>query len=215
VVCVRAETMFRPGGPMSVAVVGSRRAAGSTTLAATMANEFEVSGSKVMLIDADPRTSELSDLFATDMISIADFMADIDETHRDSLVLASLSAGLASLDSSPALGAQVVGIKTHSDVEFLRHGDLRKLVTRAEASFGVIVIDGGPLLDTVTARKLVEIVDVVVLALPERYQSRADLPFIRHQLSDAGVRPLAVLMPTGHRPRKRGHTHQQSQTADA
>ena len=44
-------------------------------------------------------------------------------------------------------------------------------------------------------------VDVVVLALPERYQHRADLPFIRDQFVDAGVRPLAVLMPVKRRSR--------------
>jgi polysaccharide biosynthesis transport protein len=197
-VCVRTETMVRSGGPISIAVLGSSRASGATTLAATMANEFEVSGSKVLLVDADPRTPELSNLFAAEVVGIAGLM---DAADHDSLAFGSTWSRPPRLDGTAARGVQLVGIQSQSDVEYLRHEDLRKLVDAAKSGFGVIVIDGGPLLDTVTARNLVDTVDVVVLALPERYQTRADLPFIRDQFTAAGVRPLAVLMPVSRRSR--------------
>ena len=66
------------------------------------------------------------------------------------------------------------------------------------------MIDGGALLDTVAATHFIDAVDVVVLALPERFPASGRSSHSQRSVRVADVQPLAVLMPTPRRPRERG-----------
>ncbi|MDH3296188.1 MAG: hypothetical protein OER95_17860, partial [Acidimicrobiia bacterium] len=61
--CVRAEAKARINEPLTVAVVGSQRGAGTTTLALAMAERFAGGGSSVVVVDADVRDPRITALF--------------------------------------------------------------------------------------------------------------------------------------------------------
>jgi capsular polysaccharide biosynthesis protein len=58
--CVRAEANAGSNGTLTVAVVGTERNAGCSTLAAALAGRFAASGTRVLLIDADQHEPELT-----------------------------------------------------------------------------------------------------------------------------------------------------------
>ncbi|MEP7202472.1 MAG: hypothetical protein ABI894_07680, partial [Ilumatobacteraceae bacterium] len=74
-ICVRAEANAVPNEALTIAVVGTERGAGATTLALAMANRYATGGSEVLLIDADGGEAELSRIFADDSIGLSEMMA--------------------------------------------------------------------------------------------------------------------------------------------
>jgi Mrp family chromosome partitioning ATPase len=188
---VRAEGHAPSSGAFTVAVVGTERSAGSTTLAGALANRFAMNGARVLLVDADTRDSELSRLFAAGRPGIP------------ALIASGGDPGSGALSPTAVAGLLVVGTGDAVARRSLRRQSLPELISTASTQAHVVVFDCGPLLETASAVQLAHVADVVVLAVPERRLLTRTLVTIGNQLRDRRGGLLPVLMPARRRAERR------------
>ncbi|MEK7424480.1 MAG: hypothetical protein AAB131_11650 [Actinomycetota bacterium] len=192
--CVRAEAHSRANESLSVVVVGTERSAGTTTLAAAMANRFAANGSQVTLIDVDPRNPELTRLFAAGSPGIPALLAAttdhgaLPKRGRDGLRLDPYSP-------TTIRGLSVVGIGDKADSTGLRRQNVPDLIATAAAHSHVVVFDGGPLMDAASSVQLAQLCDTLVLAVPMRRQLTRTLATIATQVRGRRGELLPVSMP--------------------
>lgn len=187
--CVMAERNAPTDRGLTVLVIGTRKGAGSTTIAAIMSSRFAKSGASVLLIDADALDPELSELFAPD-VGISQV----------------LQGGFASENAGPNwkryagswLGLDrliIAGPCDADDRDWLRRSDIAHLVAQASAIGEVVVFDGGAVLGSSSASHLARLVDVVVLAIPVKRQSIRQLELVGHQLQGHHGDLLLIAVP--------------------
>lgn len=189
-VAVRAEGHAPTTGAFTVAVVGTERSAGATTLAGALANRFAMSGARVLLIDADTRDSELTRLFAPGRPGIPTLIS----------ARGDLSSG--AMSPTAVAGLLVVGTGDPVARRSLRRQTVPDLLAAASEQAHVVVFDCGPLLETASAVQLAHMADVVVLAVPERRLLSRTLVTIGGQLRDRRGGLVPVLMPAHRRARR-------------
>ena len=208
---VRAETNARVGEAFTVVVVGTERSSGCTTVAEAMANRFAAHGSRVLLIDADQRHSELTHVFAAGAPGIPALLAyaATNATGRRS----TSSGRLDPFSATAVPGLSVVGIGDKSVSSGLRRQNLPELVDAAKHYAHVVVLDGGALLDSALTVQLTQLVDAVVLCVPVRKQLNSSLATIKTQLADARGEVLPVFVPVGRRSRRNRGEPQQAMPA--
>jgi Mrp family chromosome partitioning ATPase len=194
---VRAEANARIGEAFTVVVVGTERASGTTTLAAAMANRFAVNGSQVLLVDADPRDSELTRLFAAGAPGIPALLAGA--TSNGGARRPVGGGRLDPLSHTALAGLSVVGIGDKSASTALRRQNVPDLIEAASSRAHVVVFDGGPLLDAASTVQLANLVDAVVLAIPMRKMLTRSLVTLGAQVQDRRGELLPVLMPAARR----------------
>jgi capsular polysaccharide biosynthesis protein/Mrp family chromosome partitioning ATPase len=196
-VAVRAEAHAPVEGTFTVAVVGTERSAGSTTLAGALANRYASNGSQVILIDADQRDSELTRLFAAGRPGIPALLAN---RAKDRPVNRRSDGSRFDPFSPTAVnGLVVVGIGDKADSGGLRRQVVPDLLEAASRSAHVVVFDCGPVLDAASTLQLVQLVDAVVLAVPTRRLLTRTLSTIASQLQGRRGGLLPVLMPIARR----------------
>jgi Mrp family chromosome partitioning ATPase len=198
---VRAEAHARIGQAFTVAVVGAERSSGTTTLAAAMANRYAATGSQVLLVDADPRDSELTRLFAAAAPGIPALLAGVGASADGSARRPASSARLAPFSPTAQPGLNVVGIGDKSSVAALRRQNVPELIDAAIRHAHVVVFDGGPLLDAASTVQLANLVDAVVLAVPNRKLLTRSLNTLVAQLQHRQGDLLPVLVAVGKRAR--------------
>lgn len=198
---VRAEAHARIGQAFTVAVVGAERSSGTTTLAAAMANRYAATGSQVLLVDADPRDSELTRLFAAAAPGIPALLAGAGASADGSARRSASSARLAPFSPTAQPGLNVVGIGDKSSVVALRRQNVPELIDAAVRHAHVVVFDGGPLLDAASTVQLANLVDAVVLAVPNRKLLTRSLNTLVAQLQHRQGDLLPVLVAVGKRAR--------------
>ena len=196
---VRAEAHARIGQAFTVAVVGAERSSGTTTLAAAMANRYAATGSQVLLVDADPRDSELTRLFAAAAPGIPALLAGVGASADGSARRPASSARLAPFSPTAQPGLNVVGIGDKSSVGALRRQNVPDLIDAAIRHAHVVVFDGGPLLDAASTVQLANLVDAVVLAVPNRKLLTRSLNTLVAQLQHRQGDLLPVLVAVGRR----------------
>jgi Mrp family chromosome partitioning ATPase len=184
---VRAEGHAPAAGAFTVAVVGTERSAGSSTLAGALANRFAMNGARVLLVDADARDSELTRLFAAGRPGIPALIASGGDPTSGALAPTAVA------------GLLVVGTGDTLARRSLRRQTVPDLISTASAQAHVVVFDCGPLLETAAAVQLAHMVDTVVLAVPERRLLTRTLVTIGNQLRDRRGSLLPVLMPARRR----------------
>lgn len=136
----------------SVVVAGTRPGAGATTLAASLAVRLADSGHQVLLVDGDRNRSELGELFIGDA-------GESKAGAPEGVVVVGLDELMATVRSESSTPAARVPIEQ---------------VIAAGREFGeIIVVDGGPLLDSVTTVELSRHCDSVVLAMPHGEKVRS------------------------------------------
>ncbi len=203
-ICVRAEANAIPNEALTIAVVGTERGAGATTLALAMANRYATGGSEVLVIDADGNEPELSRLFADESISLSDLMAMKHEGAAHLLPTKLLPRGSAT-PAPPTLpicripGLHLVTRQTQADVEALRRFDIRQIITEASYHAGLVIFDAGALFGTASSIHLSQIADVVVLAIPLRRQRVRGLTLVAQQLQNRRGQLLPVATPMNFR----------------
>lgn len=195
---VSSEAHAGIAGSVSVAVVGTQRCAGSTTVALALAGRFAASGARVALIDADAQRADLTLLFDA-------------AAHGGIPSLLAGEAGGSEVDN----GARRRGRRPRgayastnvTDVSLLGHGprldqpamhrsDAPRLVAAVTESFQAAVVDAGSLLDSALAQQLASNVDAVVVCVPLRDQRVDRLHRIERLLSDLPALVLPVLTDT-------------------
>lgn len=199
---VQAEASARIGEAFTVVVVGTERASGTTTLACAMAHRYAAGGSRVLLIDADPRDSEITRLFAPAAPGIPALLAGVPTGEAGPRRGPTLRLDPFSSTGQP--GLSVVGIGDKASVTALRRQNVPDLIEAAARNAHVVVIDGGPLMDAASTVQLATLVDAVVLVVPMRKLRTRALSTIVAQLGDRRGDLLPVLVPVSRRRRSPG-----------
>ncbi len=194
---VQAESRAHLGESLTVAVVGAARSAGTTTLAALVANRSAATGSSVLLVDADPRDNDLTRTFGADPHGLAALVA-----------APGRAAGprrLAALDRrDPSVATAVPGVRGggaggQAGGPVLRRQQVPDLLDAATRLASVVVIDAGPVLAAASSTQLAQLADAVVLAVPRRRLLRRTLASVAGQLADRRGGLLVVVVPARRR----------------
>ncbi|MFN8021001.1 MAG: hypothetical protein U0Q03_05670 [Acidimicrobiales bacterium] len=193
--CVRAEASARPGAPLVVVVAGSERSAGTTTLAAAMANRYAALGSQVLLVDADLRHPEVTSLFAPGRPGIAALLSHTEEIDANGLRRRPNLGDPFTPSGVP--GLTVVGLGDKSGNAPIRRQNVQDVVDAASRHAHVVVFDGGPLLDSATTVQLAQLADAVVLTMPLKRQRLDALAGVVHQIRSTDAELLPVGTPAG------------------
>lgn len=190
---VQAESRAHLGESLTVAVVGAVRSAGSTTVAALVANRLAANGSQVLLVDADPRDNELTRTFGADPHGVASLVAP----HGRGAGPRRL-ASLERRDPSVATavpGVRVLGAGDQPGGPALRRQQVPDLLDATTRLAPAVVVDAGPLLAAASSTHLVQLADAVVLAVPRRRLLRRTLAGVAAQLADRHDDLLVVVVP--------------------
>lgn len=205
--CVRAEASAQgETDALTIAVVGSQRGAGVTTVALGLAGRFARNGARTVVIDADLADPTISRSFqALDDAGIPGLLARLAAARKEPL-----RPGGPQPASPDSLPGRVFTPTSQPDVRVLGVGAPTKarslhrtnvdLVIEASSRGGVdvVVIDGGPLLDSASTVRLCQVVDVVVLVVPVSRQQIEPLGVIHRLLGyrSGDLLPVATrLMP--------------------
>ncbi len=191
--CVGAQTAAT-GEFVRIAVTGTVRGVGSSTLAAAMAGRFARRGSPTMLVDADQVDPWLSEAFGTvrdrgliRLLSVVNSGRSSSSVPGESVTVGSMSIGT----RIPEL--RVLGIG-EVDVEHpLQRVDVPKMVALLSVPGTVSVIDAGPMLDNAASLEIARSVDALVVLMPERRQQAWQLATIERSLIDTGVAVFPVV----------------------
>lgn len=178
--CVRIEGQTS-GDALIVAVAGTDSVSGTTTTAVAIGAHFGRQGLDTLLVDLDVMDPQLSRLAGT----------DDDISH-----LLEGSGDVTSTDL-PIPGVRFSGLGPEPDrIPRERVEDLVKCLGHAAR---VVVIDCGTLLDSASSRRIVEVADAAVLAVPIKRQRSADLSVIAQDLRSGDGLVLPVVTPVARR----------------
>jgi len=183
--CVRSEAKAQMSDRLIVAVVGTQRGAGATTVALAMAEQFATTGSEVVLIDGDVRDPKVTEVFDGSVNGgipavIANDGALIDR-QGDSVFTKTMDPQVSVL----GLGA--------SRGRALRRENIASILEAASRKAQIVVVDGGPALDLASTIQLTRLADAVVLATPISRQKVDELADIGRQLSQVREKLLPII----------------------
>jgi MinD-like ATPase involved in chromosome partitioning or flagellar assembly len=194
--CVRAEAGESNGG-LTIAVVGAEAAAGVTTVAAAMAAHFGGQGVDVLLVDLDTAHPELSRLAGGESNG-SDALLVPDRPNRSR---ARKDGALAEVTieavetNAPGVSFAGVGMEPAR----ISRDSTERVVGATRRSAGVVVFDGGALLNAASSLRLAELVDVVVVAVPIKRQRSNTLAIVGQQLGTSAATVLPVITPASRR----------------
>jgi polysaccharide biosynthesis transport protein len=178
--CVRAEAMAEMGKALRVAVVGTHRGAGTTTTALAMAHRFAQAGLSVVLIDADVRSPYVTEAFGADRSGGVASMLRGDDPR-------------AAFTASEDPNVEILGLGDRPSSVILRRDAVPSLLDGAGARSQVVIVDGGPLLQSASSVQLCHLVDAVVLTIPLADQRADELEDVVRQLEEVRDRVLPVI----------------------
>lgn len=193
--CVRAEAKARINEPLTVAVVGTQRNAGATTLALGMAERFASGGSSVVLVDADVRDPRVTALFnATHDGGVPAVVLN------DGALIDQRGRSVFTRTMDPEVS--VLGLGSSRGAASLRRDTVASVLEAARRKAQIVVVDGGPALDLASTLQLIAMADAVVLALPLSRQKSDGLSDVSRQLGSVRDKLLPVVTSPSRRPAK-------------
>ncbi len=178
-VAVQAEALATIDQPLTIAVVGSQRGAGTTTTAVALAARFAAAEYSVLLVDADRRDPWITEVFGAG------------EHGGIPALLGTSEAGLQKIftrTSEPDV--RVLGLGRTGSI--LRREAAPHLVEASREAANIIIFDGGPLLDAASTVELCNTVDAIVLTVPLSMQRTDDLSSVTRQLAPVRNKVLPV-----------------------
>lgn len=181
---VRAEALGSVTEPLTVAVVGTQRIAGTTTLATAMAGRFSAAEFEVVLVDLDASDPYLSQAFdgmkGEGLAAVFGQTPDRAFSHTGRVGVTLLGRGRKAVSIRRDLVSTVL--------------DVAK--TRAH----IVIIDAGSVLDAAATVELCDLVDAVVLAVPLNKQETRSLGHVARQFEPITRKVLPVIThPTSRR----------------
>lgn len=164
-IAVAAEAQGPVDRPTRVVVVGAQRGAGTTTLAMLVAHEFISSDATVALVDADPKSSRLTEIVGSTNATFDDLVhVDLDRMASEAVLIG---------PTTPA--------------GRLRRGEIEPFFDALAKSTRIVVVDGGSVLSAATTVDLCYAADVVILAVPTRRQNIAALQAVGRAVTRSDV----------------------------
>jgi receptor protein-tyrosine kinase len=193
--CVRAEALAPINEPLTVAVTGTMRSAGSTTLALAMAERFAAGGASVVLVDADVRDPRITALFNATadggvpaVIATGGSLTDVQ--------------GRSALTRTMDPAVSVLGLGPNRGSAALRRDTVPTVLEGAHRKADIVVVDGGPVLDLASTIYAASLADAVVLAVPLARQKADALADMARQLGSVRHKLLPVVTAPSRRPAK-------------
>jgi capsular polysaccharide biosynthesis protein/Mrp family chromosome partitioning ATPase len=189
--CVRAESKGSPGKTLTIAVVGTMRPSGVTTLAVALAARFNELGSSVVLVDADLANSAITRTFAPSGLGIPALLANDNIDTR---------SGKSRPQQDPYVSygtVHVLGLGARNGRASLPRAQVAEVIDGASREAQIVVIDAGEALDSSSALEICRLVDVVIVAVPVKKQRRQILEEIGGELSGRARSILPVITRPG------------------
>jgi len=183
--CVRSEAKAQMSDRLIVAVVGTQRGAGATTLALAMAEQFATSGSAVVLVDGDVRDPKISEVFNAESNGGIPSVISNDGALVDRQGISVFTKTMDPQVSVLGLGA--------TRGRGLRRDNVANVLEAACRKAQIVVVDGGPALELASTIQLTRLADAVVLATPISRQKVDDLVDIGRQLSQVKDKLLPII----------------------
>lgn len=189
--CVRAEASAQgETDALTIAVVGTRRGVGATTVTLGLAGRFARNGARTVVIDADLADPTISRSFnAMDDAGIPGLLARLAAARKEPLPPGapapvppeSLPSRVFTPTSLPDV--RVLGVGAPTKARSLHRTNVDVVIdASSRGGVDVVVIDGGPLLDSASTVRLCQVVDVVVLVVPVQQQLIEPLGVIKRLL---------------------------------
>lgn len=194
--CVRAEASGSDGG-LTVAVIGTDGSAGVTGIAAAMAAHFGGQGVDVLLVDLDTVHPELSRLVGVESNGCPTLFRPDRRKKSPAAQDGALARVQVDALRTEAAGVSFAGVGTEPGR--ISRESMERVVEATRRSAGVVVIDGGAMLDAASSVRLAELADVVVLAVPIKRQRASTLAIIGQQLRGSAATVLPVITRTSGR----------------
>jgi Mrp family chromosome partitioning ATPase len=192
VVTAQLQTMAALDAPLRVAVVAGQRGAGATAMALALAGSLRRTGDRVVVMDADDRKPELTEICLQRGRPSTDARSESSE----------LITSPPSLGSGNGDGTSDVLIVGRSGV--LRREAVPALLAQAVAAADVVVADGGPLVDSAPAGELCHAADAVVFVVRRRGQRIDVLRTASMRLSEIRHKVLLVCVTLQEPSRRKG-----------
>lgn len=183
---VRAEAMADPDidHALTIAVVGTRPGAGTTTLTLALARRFSQSGYSVVVVDGDLRTQTISETFdASPHGGISAVLAA--EVRRPSKPVEYFTP-------TDLPRVEVLGTGRIERRDALRRDAIGPILEAARDRGQIVLFDGGSLLGSALTLFAAKAADVIVLAVPVHDQDHESLAEVADHLPSDRSRVLAV-----------------------
>ena len=189
--CVRSEASAQgETDALAIAVVGSQRGAGVTTVALAMAGRLARNGARTVVIDgdlADPTISRSFDALGDAGIPglLARLAAARNEPPPPGTPRPPSPESFPPRVFTPTSlpDVRVLGVGAPTKARSLHRTNADTVIgAAARGGVDVVVIDGGPLLDSASTVRLCQVVDVVVLVVPSKRQLTEPLGVITRLL---------------------------------
>lgn len=197
-ICVRAQANAVDDRPLVIAVVGTQRNAGTTTLALAMAGRYARTDLNSVIIDFDSHHPELTELFAADTGGIPTVLSYLGQPSSNGAPM-SPNARSRRIDpttifaSTPVERVRIIGAGTGHDMLTLRRSEIARILEFASRDVEVVIADAGSLPDAAAAEQLVRLADCVVLAVPLRKLRASTLDTTARLLSGRSELILPVI----------------------
>lgn len=154
----RRELDIRNSGPRIILVTSALPGDGAPTVASNLAHHYAVTGTRVLLADADTRRSPLTrQLSPQRPVGLLEQLA-----HGRPLEAAILRDGRTGLHFLPATGQSSVSA---SAPELLSSTAMRESLVRLKTRFDVIILSAPPLLPVLDGRILADYADQIVFVM--------------------------------------------------
>ncbi len=189
----RLELASTVVGARVILVGGSREGAGSTTAAIGLAARFARRGNRTVLIDGDDQHAALTGALDAPAGSLSDVAAEIPPQLG-----ATDLPNLITLGTSPSISTRRLD------------GDAVVAALRPVAD--VVIIDVGPVLESMTAAALARAADQIVLVLPESGQRHDGVAQVARVFDSVRERLIPVVADV---PRARGKNNRPTTVPDA
>lgn len=205
---VRAEAMADPeiDHALTIAVVGTQPAAGTTTLTLALARRLSRSGYSVVIVDGDLRTQTISEIF------------DTDPSKGISAVLAAEvkkpTKPVNYFTDTDLPRVEVLGVGKIERREALRRDAIGPILDVARDRGQIVLYDGGSLMGSALTLFASKAADVIVLAVPLLEQDQEILSEIADNLPTERSRVLAVTTAPVRRRHRRPDAAEVDQTKD-
>jgi capsular polysaccharide biosynthesis protein/Mrp family chromosome partitioning ATPase len=170
-ICARAQANAVDDRPLVIAVVGTQRNAGTTTLALSMAGRFARTDLNSVIIDFDSHDPELTELFASETGGIPTVLSYLNQPSANGAPMSANSRArridpTTIFASTPSDRVRIIGAGADHDTLTLRRSEISRILEFAARDVEVVIADAGSLPDAAAAEQLVRIADCVVLAIP-------------------------------------------------
>jgi Mrp family chromosome partitioning ATPase len=199
----RAQANAVDDRALVVAVVGTQRGAGVSTLALALAGRFARTDNNVVLIDFDTHDPELTRSLASGTSGMPALLSYLEHASSSLGTRGSYIDPTTIFAGTPVDRVRVLGVGSDPDTLSLRRSEISRILEYSAGDVDVVIADAGSLPDAAAADQLLRHADCVVLAVPMRRLRAATLETVGRLVASRSELVLPVVThPT--RRRRRG-----------